>query len=326
MNIEILSLFSLIIVLLYLLVRAADLIEDGFVLIARTLKINEFFIGFVILSVVSSLPELSIAFSSNDTVPELSVGNLLGASFVLLTLAIGITVIRFGEIEFMGKFKEKEIIEGLILIGLGILTVSDGILSISEGLLLGVAYTFYVALVYDKYRKKRKSVDIINATVSARKIIKMFGQAALGAILILICSSLIVDTVVLLGQRVYINESIIGLFILAIGTNVPELTLLVRAKKIKQRNLALGTFIGSATINVAILGLLAVLAQGVDLKTGDGSNYYSMIPLMIILGTTLISFAYFSWTGRKLTKNEGILLLGFYLSLIIIELVLILIN
>ncbi|MCA9381499.1 sodium:calcium antiporter [Candidatus Dojkabacteria bacterium] len=326
MNIEILSLFSLIIVLLYLLVRAADLIEDGFVLIARTLKVNEFFIGFVILSIVSSLPELSIAFSSNDSVPELSVGNLLGASFVLLTLAIGLMVVKVGEVRFGGKFKETEIIEGLILIGLGVLTVSDGYLSISEGLMLGVAYLFYVGLVYDKFRKKRQSDEASSATVSSRKVIKMFGKAALGAGLILVCSSLIVDTVVLLGQRVYINESIIGLFVLAIGTNIPELTLLIRAKKIKQRNLALGTFIGSATVNIAILGLLAILAQGVDLKQGDGHNYFSMIPVMLILTFTLISFAYFSWTGRKLSRSEGIMLLGFYISLIVTELALIVIR
>jgi Ca2+/Na+ antiporter len=55
---------SLLIVLSYLLVRSADLVEDAFVLVAGKLGVSTFTIGFLILSLASSLPEISLMITS----------------------------------------------------------------------------------------------------------------------------------------------------------------------------------------------------------------------------------------------------------------------
>lgn len=316
MDLETLGLFALIAVLIYGLVRAADLIEDGFVYLAKSLDINEFFIGFVILSMVSSLPEFSIVLSSNNLIPELSVGNLLGGTLVLITLVMGLAAYKYKGIEFKGRFGEKEVIESIGFIFLGILTLADGILTIVEGIILIIAYLFFILLIYNRYRVKRKTKEKRHL-VDSRKVLTMLSRAVAGSLLILLCSSLIVDVIVLLGERIVINEALVGLLVLAIGTSIPEITILARAKKVASRKLAVGNFFGSATINMFILGILAILSQGVDLR--GGNNFVILAPVLVILSLSLVAFAYFSWTGQKLTKTEGAMLIGFYISLIITE-------
>ncbi len=317
MDLETLSLFSLIAVLIYGLVKSADLIEDGFVLLAKSLKMNEFFIGFVILSAVSNLPEFSIVLSSNNLVPELSVGNLVGGSVIILTLVIGLSVIKFGGIEFKGRFREKEVVEGLSVMSLSILALYDGNLEVYESLGLMGAYIIYVYLIHNRYKNKRNT-KATKSVVDSKKLMQMFFKAVVGSILILVCSSLLVDVVIEIGGRIQLNEALVGLFILAIGTNIPEITILLRAKKVKQKNLALGNFIGSATINVFILGLLGILSQGVDLNASG--HFIVLVPVLVIFAMSLIAFLVFSWTGHKLTKTEGAMLIGFYIALLIAEL------
>ncbi|GAB4285260.1 MAG: calcium/sodium antiporter [Candidatus Dojkabacteria bacterium] len=313
---ELLSLFSLLIVLIWVLVHAADLIEDAFVFLARRMEVGEFFIGFVILSAVSSLPELSIALNSNNTIPELSVGNLLGASLILLTLIIGMTVIKFHGVTFTGRFREREVVMGLLIISMSILALFDRQITIVEGIGMVFGYLIYAIHIYLIYRNSGEKIKE-EATVPAIKTLIMLGRSAVGVLLILVASALVVDTVIEIGSKVQISESLIGLFILALGTNIPELTILYRAKDIGQIKLAVGNFFGSAAINTFILGLLAILSGGVNLVRNE--TFLTLIPVLVLLALAVIYFLLFSFTGRKITKVEGYMLIGVYLSLLISE-------
>jgi cation:H+ antiporter len=311
--------------MLYGLIRAADLIEDGFVYIAKKLRVNEFLIGFVVLSFISQLPELFVVFNASDEVPELSIGNLLGGCLILLTLVLGTAVLKFNGIELKGKFREHDIIVGIIVIFLTIVSLADGALSELDGVLLITSYLVYVIHLWYRFKVHRRlpsRMKPINLNIDhthSRANFKMFIYALFGSVLILICSSLIVQSVVALGDRVNVNESLVGLFILAVGTNIPEMAILYRAKSNTQKNLVFGNLIGAASINVFIMGLLALLSGGVVLNTNGGENYIALIPVMVILSLALGAFLIFSWTGRKITKIEGAMLIGFYISLIITE-------
>lgn len=314
---ETLAYLSLVIVLLYIIVRAADLIEEGFVFIARKLKINEFFIGFAILGVATSLPEIAIAITSKDTLPELSIANLFGGSTILLTLIVGTSVVRYGNIEFKGKFREKELFLALITIFATIFIVLDKNLTMFEGILLMSAYVLYIAYVSNKYRRSRKQIKESEQRVLARKVFVMMFKGVAGIVALLICSSVLVNVAELIIERVeFLNAAVLGLIVLSIGTNTPEITLLITAKKRGKgaEKLVLGNFLGSATVNTGIMGMLSVTAGGIEIK-----NFVNLVPVMVILTFTLILFAFFSWTGRKINKQEGILLASLYFAFIITE-------
>jgi len=316
MNITILSLIALIILSIYALIKAADLIEDSFVYISKKLRISEFFTGFVILAAVSSLPELAIAVNSSNTVPELSVGNLLGATLIMLTLVLGLGTMKFESINFKGRFRRREMFGSMFVILLSILILVDQRVTVIEGVLLIATYIFL--LIDIRYQFSKKKPEEENIMVSARKIYVLLTKSLIGIFLLLISSYIAVESVIQLGNQIDLNESLIGLFVLAIGTNTPELALLIRAKNFDQSKLAIGNFIGSAVFNSTTLGVLAILSGGFVIN-----DFISIIPAMVLICFAAILFLFFSYTGKELTKNEGMMLVGAYLSLVITELILI---
>lgn len=319
MDIKIIGLFTALVILIFILVKSADLVEDSFVLLAKKIGVSEFVLGFVLLSAISSLPEISIAISSNDVVPELSVGNLFGATLILLSLVAGLSAIKFKNISFRGKFNETEVLIALLIIALMIFTALDATFSLLEGVGLVFMYFLYVFQLSIRFKNLSEQKE---QKVQAKKLFRLLIKSAIGVFGILASAALIVDTVISIGNILMVSEALLGLLVLAVGTNLPELTMLIRAKHDSQQNLAFGNIMGSAAINTLILGCLIILSQGFRLAIVD---VIALTPVMVILSITILAFVFFSWTGRKLTRSEGVLLISCYISLIIAELLIILI-
>jgi len=87
-------------------------------------------------------------------------------------------------------------------------------------------------------------------------------------------------------------------------------------KKVSEKKLASGNIIGSATINSMIFGLLILLSGGIDLSPNE---YITIVPILVVLSLTIISFLRFAWTGKQISKLEGLMLLGFYFSFLATE-------
>jgi cation:H+ antiporter len=302
---------------IFCLIKSADLIEETFVYISKKLKVSEFFLGFFVLSIVSSLPELAIAVNSAQTAPELSLGNLLGATLILMTLVVGMSAIRFQSVNFQGRFREREMIGGLIVILMSVVFVFDRKLEIWEGVFMIIAYLALIADVRKQFTHKK--LEELKQEVPAEKMYKLLVKSLVGTVILLIASNLAVDSVIKIAEDLEISSAIIGLFVLAIGTNTPELTLMFRSKNSDQSKLAIGNFIGSAVFNTPTLGLLTILSGGFEIK-----NFEGLVPVMVIITFASFLFLLFSWTGRKITHIEGAMLVGVYLSLVITEVILLL--
>jgi cation:H+ antiporter len=134
--------------------------------------------------------------------------------------------------------------------------------------------------------------------------------------MILIASHTVVEGVQLLGKEINVNDALIGLFVLGIGTNTPELALLLRAKDFSQTKLAIGDFLGSVVFNTPTLGLLAILSGGFKI-----TNFVSIVPVLVLIVFACILFWYFAITDKELSRKEGILLFAVFVSLIISEVI-----
>lgn len=312
------GLIFLSIVLLAIVIKAADFIEDGFVLLARKLKLNEFFIGFGILGVATTLPELAIVFNTKSVAPEVSVANLLGGCFILLTFIIGLAVIRFNEFEFKGKFNEFDVVFALSIIALGVVLLLDKNLSFIDGIVLLNAYFLYLMHIAQEYVPIKKYA-LEHVHVNALRIFILVLKAVFGVLLLLVASSLLVDKILELSDSFAIPTSIIGLYLLSIGTNVPEIVLLLTAERkgVKAQRLIMGNFLGSAAANISILGILGILSNGFEIN-----DFITFTPLLFMLSVALTLFLVFSYSQRTLTKNEGFILTFLYFGLFVTEVLL----
>lgn len=311
---ETLALLVIIVALLLVLIKSAQMVEGTFTLLARTAKISEFIVGFVVLSLVTSLPEISIAVASSQSIPELSIGNMIGASAVLLTLILGINVVKFKKVEFKGKFAEQEVLIGIFSVFLMLLSVIDRHITVVEGGFMLLTYITYV--IYLNYKFTRK-VNFKNTMVNVIKIYRTLGNAIIGILILILASTFIVKAATSLAYNLSISTALIGVFLLGVGTNVPELTILLTSKAKKaQRELTIGNDLGSLFLNPGTVGLLTLLSGGIYI-----TDLAALAPALVVTFIALILFTVFSYTGRVLSKAEGIIMIGVFFSLIITELI-----
>lgn len=309
----ILGYIGLLIFLSILLVKSADLLEGGFVLLAKKLGISTFIIGFAVLGIASSLTEIFVAISAAKSgVPELSVGNLLGATVLLLTLVVALNTFVNKRIPFSGSFGRNQVIGALGLMILGIGAIIDERLSAFEGVILLCAYVGFV--YYLSTRINHKNINH-HAQVNVKKIWRLLIESCLGLIGLIVFSKLIVDAAVILSGPDLLNipESVVGILMISIGTNIPELTILFRSKGPDGAKLAVGNFLGSACANTGILGLLAILAPH------DLTYFSSIVPTILLLILAIIMFGILAWSDKEISRREAVILLSIYFLLIFAE-------
>ena len=118
---------------------------------------------------------------------------------------------------------------------------------------------------------------------------------------------LIVKNAVEIARSLQIEEEIIGLTIVAIGTSLPELATSVIAAYKGNSDIAIGNVVGSNIFNIFfILGATALI------RPIPYYSSYNADLLFVIAGSLLLLV--FMATGRKrsIDRWEGILLLVFY--------------
>lgn len=312
MALDFLAYCGLLILICLGLAKSADLVEDALVFLSKQFRINQFIIGFVILSVASSLPEIMLMFTSaGSQSASLSAGNLLGGVIILLTLVVGINVVKAGRVPFKGHFGLQQLFLSLLVILTAMVCLLDGNVGALEGVIMLSVYSIYMfyLLFFEmrNFKSEPHATVELNKQVTLRKILR----AILGLVLLLILARLAVDVAIRAGEIAMIPRSIIGLIVLAIGTNLPELTIALRSTK-ESRSLAIGNVFGSATINTAVLGVLALISP---FQIGNGS----LLPAIVLISATILYLALAATTGTEIRRREAYFLFALYGAMIVIE-------
>jgi cation:H+ antiporter len=306
-----------IINLIYFAISCALLVASGIYLtksmakIARFLGIPEFSVAFIIMAFATSIPELFIgvssAFYGN---PELSLGNILGANILNLTLISGIIILVSKEIKMHPLKTEKDsymmLFAVILLTGLYILGET---LSRIDGIIL---LAFFSINTYSIFKKRKKYSKKINNTEKQYKFYWLL-VFLISLVLLFISANLAVRYATGLAMDLNIPQIVIGLFLLSIATTLPELTFGVSAVALKHESMAIGDQIGTIITNsTLILGIVALINPITS----------ELVPFMIAALFMIVSafvFIKFIKTGHKLERMEGIILILIYILFIILE-------
>ena len=130
---------------------------------------------------------------------------------------------------------------------------------------------------------------------------------------VLIGAKLLVSGAVTMARTFEIPETVIGLTIVAIGTSMPELVTSAMAAIRKHGDVAIGNIIGSNIYNVlGILGATAVV-QPIPVSA-------EILELDVwVLGATTALFLFFAFTGWRIDRREGGLLLAGYVAYLAVQ-------
>jgi len=310
MNI-VLALF-LILVFSIALAKSTDLVIANIVKLARRLAVPEFTVGFFILGFATSLPEIFVAVNAvMEKTPQLSLGNLLGAILVLLTLIISFPAVLSGGVEIRKVLSSKDIVLSSFVIALPAFFSLDGNLTRLDGAILLFSYLIYVYVL----NEDRSFLEKIKSAARKNKgnLFKVMALTSLGVLGIFIFSRFIVEISLDVAQTFFVPPLLVGVLFLSLGTNLPELSLAVKTVISKHKIVGIGDFLGSAAVNTFVVALLCLIYPfKVDDLAGVRKASLFVIAAVILL-------AIFMRTKRQLTRKEGIMLLSLYAVFLLVE-------
>jgi len=313
---NIIILFSLLILFSYVLIKATEFLVDSLNDLSKSAKIGKYALTSVVVALATSLPELFVCVvAALEAQQNLALGNILGSNIANLSLVIGGAVLLGGTINVNGNLFKKDLLAVFFAAVLPLFLLLDNTLSRVDGLFLLLIFGVYnYSLLRDSSRvmpgKKYGILTRLADNGSKKKLAWVF----IGLATMLIAADIIVKISSGIAQTLHLPLLLIGLFFVAIGTSLPELSFSIKAIREKQTSMVFGDLIGSVVANSTfILGLTALISP---IKV----NYMSSFSLATIFFLIIyFLFWVFIRSKRKLERWEAGVLVLVYLLFIFLE-------
>ncbi len=280
--------------------------------LSKILRVSSFAVSFLVLGFFTSVSELSVGVNSileND--PEIYVGNLIGASIVIFMLIIPLLAITGNSIKITSEFRGFNLPASLVVVALPVILAMDGRVGRTDSILALCLFGFLVVVVQTK-RGLLEKVKSISAR-SGIKVGKELLRIGFGVATIFVASRFVVEQTMYFSNLLELSPFVISLLLIGFGTNIPELSFVVRSAFMRNNQVAFGDYVGSASFNTFLMGGLTLLYGKPVLLT----NSYLVSLLFLVVG--LFGFYYFARTKNSISRLEGIILLFLYVLFVTVE-------
>ncbi len=262
---------------LALILLSAEIFTNGIEWLGKKLKLSEGAVGSVLAAVGTALPEsmipvIAILFGTGEASREIGIGAILGAPFMLATLALSITGIAALVYTVDGKRREHMIIDHSVIkrdLGFFLLVYSLAILAaflpskykLPVAILLVLTYFFYVA------RTLRNGDTLGEAELKPLHFAKRQQEPASPVIILQVLTALggiiagahlFVDGIKHVAELLHISPFVLSIFIAPIATELPEkFNSLIWVRQGKD-TLALGNITGAMVFQSSIIPALGI--------------------------------------------------------------------
>ena len=282
---------------------------DGSIHISNRFGISRMAIGFVLIAVFVSLPDLMVSLiATSQGMTALAVGDALGSTIANICLVIGTaTLLRKIKIHRTHVVESAEMLFLISLIPLALLI--NNVSALTEGLVLLLVFLFYVFFVVkEKFNvKSQKKVEKGNSDFSV-------GQFLVGALAMVLGSFYFVGASADIARALGISEAVIGLTLVSFGTTLPELIIDFTAIRRGEVALAIGEILGSAVANLTL-----VLGSAFILSPKPIHFDAFILPVgFIVIANSFLVYNFIKHEGIK--REQGVFFLLLYAVFIIMNL------
>lgn len=307
------SLFTLGFALI-LVVQGAALSTKYATRLSRGIGLSEYTTGFLIIAIISILPETFISINAAlENVPAFGLGVLFGSNVADLTLVFALIIFLTGRsMKIQSRILKQNSLYAFLLL-LPILLGLDGFYSRAEGavLLIAGALFYYLSLKHGAHR--HASLVEKNGDEVAKNVFLLIGSMAL----LLAGAHVTVTAATNLATMLGVAPVIIGMLIVGLGTTLPELFFSLKSSARRDDALAvgdiLGTVLADATVVVGVLALIKPFAFDRSIVHVTG---------FFMVAAALLLF-YFMQSERTLTKREALVLFAFWLVFALTEIIIV---
>ena len=307
----------LLIVSLYILVKAADHFTDSAEELGLYLGMPAFLVGVTIVAIGTSLPELvSSVIAVMKGASEFVAGNVVGSNVANIFLILGITAIVGKKLKVSYDLVHVDLPLLMGSVFIFALTIYDGVFTLVEAFICLAGMLIYIIYVIKSQRDQshearelkkelKKGLKEEKRVFNKRDIVILI----VSAVFIYIGARFTVESVLNLSELFNIGKEIIALSAVALGTSLPELAVSIKAARKGQPEIAVGNILGSNIFNVfAVMGVSGLFGALIIPQNIIGFG----LPVMII--ATLLY--YFITQDKEITLWEGLILIIFYILFI----------
>ena len=302
----------------------AQIIVSSSINLANIYKISGYFIGFTVVALGTSLPELAATVQALNVVDSINIalGNIIGSNIANLLLILGVVSIINPIIFSEEKGKRNQTLMVLI-----ITVIATSIFYFlmknqnSNSILFGVILLliFFIFLVF-QYRIELANQTNITTAPNYSQFISYL-LLIIGLVFLYFGSKYFIIGSQILAISFNISETIIGLTLVAFGTSLPELATGIVAALRKQSSLAVGTILGSNIYNIVGIFALILFMRSGEFPIGSEVLMTNIIIMTIItfifVYKVRIGFKFLNIKAFQLTKNSGIFFLILYVIYIL---------
>lgn len=245
-------------------------------MIDRSTRLSGAFLGGVLLSAITSLPELFTSISATVLIdnPSLCIGNILGSN--LFNFGMLAVVILF----FLRSFSRASLAVShryvmLFLMMMYLATALNWKVMGDDNIIFGgenpwfyvsitsvivlVLYTLSVRFLAGDNGSNSEDTDGEEVTLSLRAIVVRFVLASIGIIVASIILTYVTDDI---ATELNLGSGLAGALFLGVATSLPEVTSTISLFRMRNFDIAFGNIAGSNVFNFFVLAIADILYSG----------------------------------------------------------------
>ena len=290
-----------------LLMGGGEALVQGATKISQNLSVSPLVVGFTVVAVGTSLPELAVAIEAvgNDA-PDIAIGGVLGSNVANVMLVLG-TAALLGAKSEGGDDVRRDSVAVIVATAFMAVFVFGGEVPLSGGV---VMHSCLVAYYYYTYSKAISGDDEYEFEDSwlPRKMSVAIPACIAGGAMIWLGAILLVDGSTNIAETYGVSEAVIGLTIVALGTSLPELAVTVVAGLRGQGGVAVGNVLGSNVMNImGIISIASIFGGGIVVDSEFTRDIMVVIATSGFVGTAFLR-------GKDFSRPVGSLMILTYVS------------
>ena len=282
--------------------------------LAKKFDLPNILIGVTIIAIGTSLPEFVVSLEAGYKQQfDLIIGNIIGSNISNICLVFGI-ILLFCDYRINDYNSFSRSISMLVVISLMFFYFinNTSTFDLIHSIILILFLTFYVYVLIQFFPIKKDDCKQIEKN-NYLDFVKPITFIIIGIFLLSIGANTFIDGATRIAVLLGVQNSIVGLTLVALGTSIPELFVSINAATKKKFDFVIGNVVGSNIINISFVGGISSLISNL---TFNNSEFY--ISNIILLFITLLLFLLF-FKKQVINKLLGLVFIIIYLIFLYIN-------
>ncbi|MEO1953859.1 MAG: calcium/sodium antiporter [Campylobacterales bacterium] len=253
--------FIVFIVAMASLIYGADFIIKESERIALHFKISHFVIGATLVAFGTSLPEMAASMmASYAGKSDMAIANVVGSVIFNITLVLGIVFFIAKDMKPKRELFALDSAWVVLPVIIFFIMIQDGTIGRFDGMLFLLLMASYIIFLFSSAKDDLEGEideDLTKEKFNWSKTALLLG---IGFTLTIGGANFVIESGSNIARDFGISEWIIGIFLISLGTSLPELVVSVVAIKKGNAEMSIGNIIGSNVANFSmVLGASSII-------------------------------------------------------------------